>query len=172
MILMWYNAQTYFRKIILWKWWSHRHFIFNFSHDVCWIVNFKIWHSCAKAYWEVLPPVIVSHRTIGISRDRVKTLLWSSIEDHGFHAVIQATIQSQQSSSKLRKVTSGRAIRGSLARDQSSFYTDQQTFEEFSNIKFFYNCIQKQILLSNPIKDFSLLINNNRMKCRKVKFAI
>lgn len=80
---------------------------------------------------------------------------------------IQAIIQSQQSSSKVRKITSGRAIRGSLARDQSSFHIDQQTFQELSTIKFFYNYIQKQILLSNPIKDFSFLINNNLQEMQK-----
>lgn len=99
--------------------------------------------------------MIVSHRTIGISRDTVKTLLWSSNEDHELHALIQAIIQSQQSSSKLRKITSGLAIRGSLARNQSSFHTDQQTFQELSLLNFFQNYIQKQILLSNPIRDFS-----------------
>ena len=173
MILMWYNTQTYFRKIILRKWWSQRQFIFNFSRDVCWIVNFKIWHSCAEASWEVLPPMIVSHITIGISRDRVKTLLWSSNEDHGLHAVIQAIIQSQQSSSKLRKITSGLAIRGSLARNQSSFHTDQQTFQELSLLNFLITTYKNRFYEVISLRIFHFLVNNrDRMKCKKVKFAI
>lgn len=148
MILMWYNTQTYFRKIILWKWWSHWQFIFNFSRDVCWIVNFKIWHSYAKTNWEVLPLMIVSHRTIGISRDRVKTVLWSCSDtsDHTKPAVLE------QSSENLERASDSRFSVRSRVTNQA---LDQQTFQELSTIKVFHNYIQKQILLSNPNKDFS-----------------
>lgn len=155
MILMWYNTQTYFRKIILQKWWSQRQFIFNFSRDVCWIVNFKdLTFMCGSLLRSFATYDRQSQNDRNLTRYGkntpviIKWRSWASCidtSDHKKPAVLE------QASEK----TSGRAIRRSLGRNQSSFHTDQQTFQELSLLNFFHNYIQKQILLSNPIKDFS-----------------